>query len=69
MNQELGQELISLLPDFNFDESLIDFDLNGDNSPEILVNVLNAIFSEFLSVSQILALSKALGIKTLSDLK
>jgi hypothetical protein len=69
MNQELGHELISLLPDFNFDESLIDFDLNGDNSPEILVNVLNAIFSEFLSVSQILALSKALGIKTLSDLK
>ena len=69
MNQELGQELISLLPDFNFDESLIDFDLNGDNSPEILVNVLNAIFTEFLSVSQILALSKALGIKTLSDLK
>ena len=51
MNQELGQELISLLPDFNFDESLIDFDLNGDNSPEILVNVLNAIFTEFLSVS------------------
>ena len=69
MNQELGHELISLLPDFNFDECLIDFDLNGDNSPEILVNVLNAIFSEFLSVSQILALSKALGIKTLSDLK
>ena len=58
-----------MLPDFNFDESLIDFDLNGDNSPEILVNVLNAIFTEFLSVSQILALSKALGINTLSDLK
>ncbi|MFM7852794.1 MAG: hypothetical protein ACKO96_12975, partial [Flammeovirgaceae bacterium] len=69
----IAQELLGLLPEFKFDYELLSFDLQNEQNPihaaEQITDILRVAFNEFVSVSQVLTLSKALQVNSLSDLK
>lgn len=59
----IGRELTEIVPDFAFDKTLVDY--SGDD----LIAVLKAVFTEFMSVSQVVALCQAVGVNTMAELK
>ena len=68
---------MKLVPNFNYDLQLIEYDLPVDekskgNEEEIcaaLLNVLKCVLTEMCSVSQVISLSSTLGITSMSELK
>jgi hypothetical protein len=71
MKNDHAFEIISLLPAFNFDEELLAFELTTEplQNLESLMAVVTSVFTEFVSVPQMLALCDTFGVTSMGDLK
>lgn len=68
----LAKELRESVPGFNFDLQLLEYELptsNIDEGVTSILAILKTVFSEFATVSQVLALSSELQIQNMDDLK
>lgn len=60
-----------MLPSYSFDPNLINYELPDQliESAEALVSTFKTIFSEFVSMPQMLTLCKQFGVSDMEDLK
>ena len=68
----LAKELRDSVPGFNFDLQLLEYELptsNIDEGVTSILAILKTVFSEFATVSQVLALSTELQVRGMDDLK
>lgn len=68
---ELACEVISLLPTFSFDEELLGFELTTEplQNVEELLSIVTAVFTEFVTVPQTLALCESFAVTSINEMK
>ena len=68
---ELASEIISLLPSFNFDEELLGFELTTEPLQNVkeLLSIITAVFTEFVTVPQTLALCESFAVTSINEIK